>query len=295
MNTGRKLGKLVIAGLLIVSFVGCASHAKPLNGSAESREAKVEVAPTKQVVLDWSDRSMGQESAPVWLKPLVINKNDKPFKDAMGIGANDIVKFNVATNIKRNTAMTIADVQFAVNLARELKTNVLAEAANALDPDTGEFDVVNVATTRTKVTLTGWNRAADFWQEIETVNPATNEKSRVFQYYIVYTTSADIWDKLVAKYLLDVVGQLPEKKTQQTMAKLLNELQNDTRKEEARSDAQFRAELEAQQLALKTVTNAVDRQAALKTGDPAKIAAAATTPDDGDYLAALALAAGVLN
>jgi hypothetical protein len=92
--------------------------------------------------------------------------------------------------------------------------------------------------------------------------------------------------------LFDVVGILPEKKTQQTMAGLFKEIDEATKIETPKSAQEFNAELAAQQSALKAGgMSPSDQRAAYKSGDPVQAAAASTTPADANYIAALTLMA----
>jgi hypothetical protein len=340
---------LAVSGLLLMVLAGCAGAPPPAKTNEAvgitPQEANTVTKPTRQVILDWSDRSMGQEENPAWLKPLIINKNPAPFRQAMGLTNDTIVKYAVFTNRNRNVAGTVALVQFNAQIARELKTAVLARAAAILDR--GEFDATNDAVLEAKVTLTGLSTAAEFWQLVETENLETRQKEQNYVYYIVYTIRPDIWDGITAKYLLDVVGKIPDSKTQQKAASMLNELKEDTKREQERSDAEFQLELAAREKAIdaqlaadvkaqdaqiardertdrtaertqiaqinqqtaqnrnqaqtaqtqivaSSVENSATQQAALRSGDPVQIAAATTTTDDTDYVAALRTAAGVI-
>jgi hypothetical protein len=184
-------------------------------------------------------------------------------------------------------------VQFNAAVVRELKTAVLARAAAILDG--GEYEATNEAVLEAKATLTGLSTAAEFWQLIETENMESRQKEQNYVYYIVYSIRPDIWDGITAKYLADVVGKVPDTKTQQKVASMFKELQEDTKREQVRSDAQFELELRAQEAALTAAVkgNAATQQAALKSGDPAQIASAVTTAGDTDFVAALRAAAGV--
>jgi hypothetical protein len=212
-------------------------------------------------------------------------------KETWQVGDGKILKLGAAQNASQNIAMTIGDVQYAARLANQLKQNVLIRAAISLGSD-GEFDAVNDAATKTLVTIAGQERLTDFWQKVETTDEA-GKKSTVYKYYVIYACDEAVWDNLVAKYLLDVTGILPEKKTQQTMAGLFQEIDQATKNEKPKSQAEFQAELAAQQAVLNSGgMSPAEQRAAYRSGDPAKIAAASTTLADANYIAALALLAG---
>jgi hypothetical protein len=248
MEKKAKMGLAALAlatvGLLLA---GCTSGPKT-EGGISPRALNTVTKPTRQVILDWSDRAMGQDENPAWLKPLVVNKNPAPFRQAMGIPNETIVRHTVFTHRNRNVAGTVALVQFNADIARELKTTVLTEAGAGLDG--GEFGAINDSVLKTKVTLTGLSKAAEFWQLVETENLETHQKEQNYMFYIVYTIRPDIWDAQVAKFLLDVVGKIPDNKTQQKLASMFDEIKEDTKREQARSDAQFQQELAAREKAL---------------------------------------------
>ena len=172
----------------------------------------------------------------------------------------------------------------------QLKQALLTKAQIALGAD-GEFDTVQEATTKASVSVAGYDRLTDFWQLIET-DEGNGKKTRSYVYYVVYAYDSGVWDQIVAKYLYDIVGQMPDKKTQQTMSAMYNEINAEIKYEREKSEAQFQAEIAAQQQALTQAPQPVAAQReAYRSGDSARIAAASTTPADTDYVAALALAA----
>jgi hypothetical protein len=212
------------------------------------------------------------------------------FKQEWPVSPDKVLKIGVARNASVNAAQTIADVQYAARLANQLKQTVLTRAAISLGSD-GEFDTVQDAATKALVSVAGQERLTDFWQQIET-DEGNGRKTRAYVYYVVYACDSAVWDQVVAKYLYDIVGQLPDKKTQQTISGMFDEINAEVKYEREKSDAQFQAEVAAQQRAAAQAPQPVAAQReAYRSGDPAKIAAASTTAADTDYVAALALAA----
>jgi septum formation inhibitor MinC len=119
---------------------------------------------------------------------------------------------------------------------------------------------------------------------------------------------------------MDIVGRLPEKKTQQAIAEMFEELKADTRREEEITEAELQAMLAAQKQAVENQqqlamaqtpggvvaaraageaaqTQAIEKartlRAAIRSGDPVAIAAATVSAGDYDAVAALAAAAGL--
>jgi beta-phosphoglucomutase-like phosphatase (HAD superfamily) len=113
-------------------------------------------------------------------------------------------------------------------------------------------------------------------------------------YYVVYACDSTVWDKLVAKYLYDIVDNVPQQEAKQKIAEMFKELNEDTKNEKEKSEQVFREEVRAQlQVLQEPPMNASEQRAAYRSGDSAKIAAASVTKADTDYIAALAAIAGV--
>jgi hypothetical protein len=263
-----------------------------LNGCGTTKaaaiSAKAEKTAAKYAVLDWKNRGIGEDAAPVWLLP-AARGDWQEFKVAWKIDDDKVLKLGVAQNAKQNVAMTIADVQYSARLANQLKQTVLTRAAISLGDD-GGFDAVNDAATKTMVSIAGQERLTDFWQKIETA-VVMGKKITVYNYYVVYACDTAVWDELVTKYLNDVAGQLSDTKTKQTIAAMFKEIEAAAR-EEAKPEATFMAEIAAQAEALRTSgLSPAEQRAAYKSNNSARIAAASVTKSDADYVAALDLLA----
>jgi hypothetical protein len=274
------------------------------------------------VIRDWSDRGIGEIENPTWLLS-ARRGNWNAVKSALGIESADTCRVGTGINVNRNAALIQADVLFAAQLAQELRTKVLTRAGVASDSeiDDGEYAAVRNAALEAKVTVAGFRQVTDFWQQQEVTG--TNGRKQVqYAAYIIYACPPDVWDKLVATYLMDIVGRLPEKKTQQAVAGMFEEFKEDTRREEEKTEAQWLAEIEAQKQAAENQqrlamaqtpggivaagavgevaqTQAVEEartlRAAIRSGDPVAIATAAigTRKEDISAVAALAAAAGL--
>jgi hypothetical protein len=253
-----------------------------------SAEAKKTADPAR--VLDWANRGLGEDASPAWLLP-ALRGNFKVFKQDWQIRDDKVLKVGISRAPALNAARTIADVQYAAGLANQLKQSVITKAAITLGDD-DQFSVVNDAATKTQVSIAGQERLADFWQLNETVDK-NGRTVTAYNYYVVYACDPDVWSKLVAKYLLDVTGNLQDQKAKQTIAGMFAEIDAETRYEKEKSEAEFAAEIRARQAALQSPIPPASQRAAYRSGDPAKIAAAATTSADTDYIAALAALAGI--
>jgi hypothetical protein len=291
--------------------------------AASSAENNVASRPGKATIVDWSNRAMGQEQSPAWLKPLVINGNAEDARAAFGLAGNSQVKFSVAQRQNRDEARVLSGLMFAQQAAQELKQYVCTAAASRLDE--AQMDIVEEITTATKITMTGTRRVADFWQLVESENPESRSKSREYIYYIVWSMDDAVWGQIVRKYVNDVIGQVPDRAVQTQVANAFAEIDAAAKREDQRSDAAFRQQLElqaqaahdaqdramaginAQTAAAQSATAAAAdvartqvradaraRAAAYRSGNPAVAAAASTTAADFDWISALTTAADVL-
>ena len=280
---------------LLIGFTACrTSKPSASEVQAEKSSAKIsaqaERAADEFRVVDWKDRSIGEIASPVWLYP-AVRGNWSLFKSEWPVSPAKVLKIGVARHVTLNGAQTIADVQYAARLANQLKQAVLARAGISLGSD-NEFDVVNNAVTQAQVNVAGQERLTDFWQLVETTG-ADGRKTRMYNFWVVYACDSAIWDQLTAKYIYDVVGKLPDTKTQRTIAGMFDEINAETKFEREKSEAQFKMELAAQQKALlEPPKTTAEIRIAYQSSDPAIRAAAGTTAADADYIAALSALAG---
>jgi len=294
----KKMTRVFFTALGIVALMGVGScgttNISPSEAQGAVNSARISSRAEQTAdafrIVDWKDRSIGEIASPVWLYP-AVRGNWNIFKSEWPVGSGKILKIGVARHATLNGAQTIADVQYAARLASQLKQAVLTRAAISLGSD-GEFDVVNNAATQAQVNIAGHERLTDFWQLIETTD-VEGRKTRMYSYWVVYAADSAIWDQVAAKYLFDVVGRLPDTRTQQTIAGMFNDINAEIQYERERSEAQFNAELAARQQALRDPPrSSTEIRAAYQSNDPARAAAASTTQADADYVAALAALAG---
>jgi hypothetical protein len=282
MKTKGKKVFVVAAIFAVLNFSACNSTEK-----ASGRiSAEAERTADDMRIVNWKDRSIGEIASPAWLLP-AVRGNWNLFKAEWPVAPEKVLKYGVARHSTLNGAQTIADVQYAARLASQLRQSVLSRAAVSLGSD-GEFDLVNNAAVQTHVNIAGQERLTDFWQQVETTAP-NGRRTRTYNYWVVYACDSSVWDQLVAKYIYDIVGQLPERRTQQVIAGMFNEINAEIKYERERSEAQFNAELAARQQALNRSApmTTSEIRAAFQSNDPAQRAAAATTSADQDYVAAL--------
>jgi hypothetical protein len=238
--------------------------------------------PTQQYVLDWSNRGLGGEYAPQWLKDIVIGDSTL-VKKAYGLGDDDLVRFAVASDSSKNDAMTVADNNYAMQLANELKRTVLTQTGAFLSG--AEFQTLNNAVSGAKVTLVGQRRLLDFWQLVETRNTMTGERTREYMYYIVYTVDKLNWDETVNMYVKELLGYLPADKIVTTQ--LSQDVAQQTSLSNVQDQQALLDQLEAQLSALEQELSTGAQQQAYSSGDSSRAAAASVTPDDYEWINAM--------
>jgi hypothetical protein len=324
------MGVIIMAALLMM---GCATASKAANAAGTTADAPV---PTEQdirreqgannvdnralrsTVLDWSNRTVGENSIPLWLKPLMMG-NSAAVKSAFGVAPDARVKLSQAQRPNRDEARVQAGLLFAAQVANELKQYVMAAAGQTLDE--GQMDVVEEITTATKVTISGTERVTDFWQLVETEDPGTRAKTREYVYYVVWAMPQATWTALTRKYVNDVIGKIPDRAVQTNVAKAYTGIEAAANRETEMTEAEFLQKLRLQEQAARdaqerdmakinqqTAQNqamaqtaqeqvraeARARYAAYKYGDPATAAAASTTAADFDWISALNTAASIV-
>jgi hypothetical protein len=316
MNDGvKKMGFVVVAVLVMA---GCASKPDAVAAVPTAAEVRrelgannVENQTQRSSIVEWMNRNLGEPSVPLWLKPLVKG-NAEPMKAEFGIDAGTRVRYSIAQRANREEARVQAGLLFAAQVASELKTYVMTAAAQTLNE--GQIAVVEEITTATKVTVTGIERVADFWQLIETENSGGRAKSHEYVYYVAWAMPQATWTALTRKYVNDVVGKIPDQAVQANVARAYGDIQAAADREMEMTDAEFRQKLRMQEQAARDAQaremarinqeTAVDaaaraaeaeaRYSAYRSGDPAKVAAAAVTAGDIDWISALGTAEGAI-
>ena len=317
--------KILLFSVLVLALVAAGCGSSPpatdsatvvIESSPPPSSSNMDVSPMRSTIRDWNNRNMGEDQFPGWLRMLIVNRQQGPVRQAFGLQENTVIKVSQAERPNREEARVLADLMFAQQVATELKREVLTGAASNLNQ--GQMQLVEEITTATSITMTGGGKLADFWQLVETEDNGVI--SRRYVWYSVYSFQGELWSQLVAKYLHDVVGQIPDTRVQQQIASQFAEIDRQTRREEERTDAQFRQELELQVRAVDNLqeqemarinqqtaqtaviadaarahadAEAAARWNAYRYGPPAAAAAAALTADDTDWVRALAVIAGV--
>lgn len=274
----KKLIKAMVAGTLfasLLSFAGCGSTPK----ADPTIKVNVEADDVdKVVVVDWTDRTLGEIAAPTWLKNMRRGNSDT-FKEQWGLNSNRVVKVSMATGKTEATAQALSRAGFAYTQAAELSQKVIGRVGQGLN-DIGQLEAVYVAASETKADMTGLREEAGFYQKVRTTKAGTKEQSEQYIYYTVYSMDKATWDALCRKYLMDVMGtEGLETETQKKIGALFSEMKEDADKKDAAKQAKEEALYKAQLARLEAEKAKANADAAASNAEVAKAAVEAKKLD----------------
>ena len=185
----------------------------------------------KVVVVDWEDRTLGTEAAPMWLSQARKGNADS-LKQNLGIDANRIVKVSPATGKTQAQAQAFSRAGFAYSQAAELSQKVIGRVGQGLN-DVNQLEAVYIAASETKAELSGLREERGFWQKVRRTSADTKEREEYYVYYTIYSMSQETWDAICKKYLMDVMGGANiETETQKKIGALFSEIKEDADKKE---------------------------------------------------------------
>lgn len=259
----KKLIKAMVAGTLfasLLSFAGCGSTPK----ADPTIKVNVDDDVDKVVVIDWTDRTLGEISVPTWLKNMTRGNSDT-FKEQWSISADRVVKFSRATGKTEAIAQALSRAGFAYTQAAELNQKVIGRVGQGLN-DVGQLEALFVAASETKADMTGLREEAVFFQKVRTTNAETGAKTEQYIYYTIYSMSKETWDALCKKYLMDMMGGANlETETQKKIGALFSEMKADADKKDAQKQAEEKRAYDAQMARLETEkTKAIEQTATAK-------------------------------
>lgn len=234
---------LLVSFIVSISFMGCVSNPKtdPTMKIEQAKEEDLD----KVVAVDWTDRTLGEISAPTWLKNMRRGNSDT-FKQLWGIDSNRIVKISMATGKTEATAQALSRAGFAYTQAAELNQKVIGRVGQGLN-DIGQLEALYVAASETKADMTGLREETGFFQKVRTTKAGTKEQSEQYIYYTVYSMDKSTWDALCRKYLMDIMGtEGLETETQKKIGALFSEMKEDSDKKDAQKQAEEEALYKAQ-------------------------------------------------
>ena len=224
------------AAVMALALAGCGTTKSVEDKRLDVPEAKASEV-DKVVVVDWTDRVLGEVSAPTWLKNMRRGNADT-FKEQWGTDASRVVKLSMATGKTEASAQALSRAGFAYTQAAELNQKVIGRVGQGLN-DAGQLEALFVAASETKADMTGLREETGFWQKVRTTNAETGAKSEQYIYYTVYSMSKETWDALCKKYLLDIMGGANlETETQKKIGALFSEMAADADKKDAKKQAE---------------------------------------------------------
>ena len=286
----KTITNVMVAGTLfasLLSFVGCGSTPK----ADSTIKVNVEDDVDKVVVIDWTDRTLGEIAAPTWLKNMRRGNSDT-FKEQWGLDSNRVVKVSMATGKTEATAQALSRAGFAYTQAAELSQKVIGRVGQGLN-DMGQLEAVYVAASETKADMTGLREETGFYQKVRTTKAGTKEQSEQYIYYTVYSMDKSTWDALCRKYLMDVMGiEGLETETQKKIGALFSEMKDDADRKDEKKALEEKALYEAQMARLEAERARSNAEVAKATVEAKKLdaqeaqtkAAAEEAMDLADFL-----------
>lgn len=262
------------AAALALGMSGCGST----KSVDQTLKVNVDDDVDKVVVIDWTDRTLGEVAAPQWLKNMRRGNSDT-FKQAWGTDANRVVKVSMATGKTEATAQALSRAGFAYTQAAELSQKVIGRVGQGLN-DVGQLEAVYVAASETKADMTGLREETGFFQKVRTTKAGTKEQSEQYIYYTVYSMDKSTWDNLCKKYLMDVMGGADlTTETQKKVGALFSEMKEDADKKDAAKQAEEEALYKAQMARLEAERAKANADAAASNAETAKTALKAKEMD----------------
>ena len=239
----KKFLVVTLLTVLVLGLSSCLSTPKP--DPVMSVQTTTEDELDKVVVVDWTDRALGEVQAPTWLKNMRRGNSDT-FKEMWGTDATRVVKVSSATGNTEAEAQALSRAGFAYTQAAELSQKVIGRVGQGLN-DAGQLEALFVAASETKADMTGLREETGFFQKIRTTNAETGDKSEKYIYYTVYSMDKETWDKICEKYLMDVMGNKElETETKKKVGALFSEMKEDADKKDAQKQAEEEAMYKAQ-------------------------------------------------
>ena len=243
----KTITNVMVAGTLmalVLGLSGCATT-KVISDPVNKVEVGSDDEVDKVVVVDWTDRTLGEIAAPTWLKNMRRGNSDT-FKEQWGLDSNRVVKISMATGKTEATAQALSRAGFAYVQAAELNQKVIGRVGQGLN-DIGQLEAVYVAASESKADMTGLREETGFFQKVRTTKAGTKEQSEQYIYYTVYSMDKATWDALCRKYLMDLMGtEGLETETQKKIGALFSEMKEDADKKDAAKQAEEEALYKAQ-------------------------------------------------
>lgn len=270
----KKVFVVCAAAALVLGMAGCAST----KSVDPTLKINVDDGVDKVVVIDWTDRTLGEVAAPQWLKNMRRGNSDT-FKQQWGTDANRVVKVSMATGKTEATAQALSRAGFAYTQAAELSQKVIGRVGQGLN-DVGQLEAVYVAASETKADMTGLREESGFFQKVRTTKAGTKEQSEQYIYYTVFSMDKGTWDNLCKKYLMDVMGGADlTTETQKKVGALFSEMKADADKKDSAKQDEEEALYKVQVARLEAERAKANADAAASNAETAKAALKAKEMD----------------
>ena len=256
MKKGIVLIMVAVVFLALVS--SCASRPATAqasgasDGARPSNESGVTVAAMKTSILDWQGRTVNTPPIPTWLGPATMGDYTM-YEAAYGIQANSgLLRFSTGLGADVRAGTMHADINYARVIARELQQSISVYAAEkarsgSMTQETAQA-IEEITKTKSEADITGHQKRTEFWQLTDSEDPLTGRTTRQYIVYQIYSINPEAWAATTAKYIRDVIGEMPANHTleQREVADMLTEMMNDARQPLVLSQEQARMKLEAE-------------------------------------------------
>lgn len=263
----KKINKKIFTGLIVILSMTVSMFAKD-----RTLGVKVQKNADKATVIDWTDRALGEVSAPTWLKNL-RRGNASTFKKEWDMDNSRIVKVSMATGKTEATAQALSRSGFAYAQAAELNQKVIGRVGQGLN-DEGQLEALFVAASETKAEMAGLREEASFWQKVRTTTKDAKGKKvneEKYIYYTVYSMDKTTWDNICKKYLMDLMGGADlTSETKKKVGALFSEMKENADKKDAKKQAEEEALYKAQMARLETERAKANAEAAASNAETAK-------------------------
>lgn len=270
----KKVFVVCAAVALVLGMAGCAST----KSVDPTLKINVDDGVDKVVVIDYTDRTLGEVAAPQWLKNMRRGNSDT-FKQQWGTDANRVVKVSMAIGKTEATAQALSRAGFAYTQAAELSQKVIGRVGQGLN-DVGQLEAVYVAASETKADMTGLREESGFFQKVRTTKAGTKEQSEQYIYYTVFSMDKGTWDNLCKKYLMDVMGGADlTTETQKKVGALFSEMKADADKKDSAKQAEEEALYKVQMARLEAERAKANADTAASNAETAKAALKAKEMD----------------
>ena len=276
----KTITNVMVAGTLmalVLGLSGCGTT-KVISDPVNKVEVGSDDEVDKVVVVDWTDRTLGEIAAPTWLKNMRRGNSDT-FKELWGLDSNRVVKISMATGKTEATAQALSRAGFAYVQAAELNQKVIGRVGQGLN-DIGQLEAVYVAASESKADMTGLREETGFFQKVRTTKAGTKEQSEQYICYTVYSMDKATWDALCSKYLMDLMGtEGLETETQKKIGALFSKMKEDADKKDTAKQAEEEALYKAQIARLEAERAKANADEAASNAEIAKAAVKAKEMD----------------